>query len=65
MRKIIKKYGFLSLYKTKDDKLVSYGWCSSPPFISKLDKLEIADEHLIKNNKILYKDYYFDKFSKP
>lgn len=65
MKKRINKFGFLTLYRTQKDKLISYGWRSSSPFISKLDKLEITDEHSIKIKKILYRDYYFDKFSKP
>ena len=66
MKKRIKKYGFFTLYKTQDDKLVSYGRHSSPPFISKLEKLQIKDQNLIKNNtSYVEKDFYFDKFSKP
>ncbi len=66
MKKRINKFGFLTLYKTQDEKLVSYGWRSSPPFISKLEKLQIKNQHLI-NNKTpdAERDYYFDKFSKP
>lgn len=66
MKKRINKFGFLTLYKTQDDKLISYGRHSSPPFISKLEKLQIKNQHLINNKTSdVERDYYFDKFSKP
>ena len=65
MKKRINKFGFITLYKTQDEKLVSYGWRSSPPFISKLEILQIKDQNLIKNNtSYVEKDFYIDKFSK-
>ena len=66
MKKRINKFGFLTLYKTQDEKLVSYGWRSSPPFISKLEKLQIKNQHFINNKTSdVERDFYFDKFSKP
>jgi len=47
MFKKIKK-SFLPLYKTSDNKIVNYGWHSSPPFISKGEKTFIEKNNLSK-----------------
>jgi fructose-1,6-bisphosphatase len=62
MTKIIKK-NILPLYKNKENKIVSYGWCASPPFITK-DKIKY-EKYYIKNKKNLYENKNFGQFSKP
>jgi len=59
MTKIIKK-NILPLYKNKENKIVSYGWCASPPFITK-DKIKY-EKYYKKIKKIYMKIKILDNF---
>ena len=53
MKKISKKRSILPLYKTKDNKIISYGWHSSPPFITKVAikkySLKVSEENFYED----------------
>ena len=59
MKKINKKRNILPLYKTKDNKIISYGWRSSPPFIT---KVAIKEYSLKVSEENFYEDENTGKF---
>ena len=59
MKKINKKRSILPLYKTKDNKIISYGWHSSPPFIT---KVAIKKYSLKVSQENFYEDENTGKF---
>lgn len=56
MKKINKKRSILPLYKTKDNKIISYGCRSSPPFITKVAikeySLKVSEENFYEDENI-------------
>jgi hypothetical protein len=58
----IKIHKFLPLYKTKDKKIVSYGWRSLPPFLSK-DKRTIKKYNVEQSEKNFHENENIGIFS--
>jgi len=52
----------LPLYNTKDKKIVSYGWRSSPPFISK-DRVSIEKYNVNQSEKEFHENENIGKFT--
>jgi len=60
----IQIHKFLPLYKTKDKKIISYGWRSSPPFLSK-DKRTIKKYNVEQSEKNFHENENIGISSEP